>query len=145
VTARTIVIDDHLLRDWLANPDRDLTDALRDATVATTNLWYARLCKSAARAGSGALLARWGPEERRALVASLVALPGDVVVLPMRDLAWRMGELVVDHSGLSTLGAEAVAAAIELDAAVLVSSRDDGPGIRRCCELLRIEYDTLAR
>jgi hypothetical protein len=51
----------------------------------------------------------------------------------------------VDHSGLSTLRAEAVAAPIELDAAVLVSSRDDGPGIRRCCEALRIEFDTLAR
>jgi hypothetical protein len=82
VTARTIVVDDHLLRDWLANPDRKLTDALGDATVATTNLWYARLCKSAAHAGSGALLARWGPEERRVLVAGPVALPGDVVDCP---------------------------------------------------------------
>lgn len=29
----------------------------------------------------------------------------------MRDLAWRMGVLVSEHAGLSTLGSEAVAAA----------------------------------
>ena len=141
----TIVLDDHLLRDWVARRDDALQEAVNNEQVATTNLWYARLCKSAARAEGGALLSGWGTKERRALIASLVALPDDIVVVPMRRLAWRMGELAADHTGLSTLGAEAVASALELDASVLVSARDDGPGIRQCCVTLGVRYEALPR
>jgi hypothetical protein len=56
-----------------------------------------------------------------------------------------MGELSADHHGLSTLGAEAVAAAITAQGRVLVSARDDGPGIRQCCETLGIGYDAIPR
>jgi hypothetical protein len=63
----------------------------------------------------------------------------------MRDLAWRMGVLIGEHTGLSTLGSEAVAAAEALDAQVLASSRDDSPGIRQCCERLAIRYSAIAR
>lgn len=93
----------------------------------------------------GALLADWNVAERRALVTGLVALPEEVVVVPMRQLAWRMGELIADHKRLSTLGAEAVAAAVALGARVPVSAQDDGPGIRRCCTALDVRYDALAR
>jgi hypothetical protein len=141
----TVVIDDHLLRDWMARRDPELVDAISGEQVATTNLWYARLCKSAAGAGGGALLGGWGVRERRTLIAGLVALPGDVVVVPMRDLAWRMGELCNDHQGLSTLGAEAVASAIDTRGRLLVSARDDGPGIGLCCERLGIDYRALPR
>ena len=141
----TVVLDDHLLRDWLARRDNALAAAVNDERVATTNLWYVRLCKSAARAQGRALLAGWGPNERRALIAGLVALPDDIVVLPMRQLAWTMAELAADQSGLSTLGAEAVAAALELEARVLVSARDDGPGVRQCCFTLGVTYEALPR
>jgi hypothetical protein len=141
----TVVLDDHLLRDWFARRDEALVAAVSSETVATTNLWYARLCKSAARASGGALLSGWPDTQRRALIASLVAMPSDVVVLPMQGLAWRMGELVADHLGLSTLGAEAVAATAALDGRLLVSRRDEGPGIRRCCSTLGIRYQALPR
>lgn len=141
----TVVLDDHLVRDWLARRDEALIEAVDGEAVATTNLWYARLCKSAARAAGGALLAGWRPEERRALIAGLVALPDDIIVIPMRQLAWKMGELVADHNGLSTLGAEAAAAAIDLNARLLVSARDDGPGIRQCCSTLGVAYDAVPR
>jgi hypothetical protein len=141
----TVVLDDHLLRDWLARRDEALVDAVAGESVATTNLWYARLCKSAARATGGVLLQGWPNDERRALIAGLVALPAEVVVVPMQRLAWRMGELVADHNGLSTLGAEAVAATADLEGRLLVSTRDDGPGLRRCCLTLDIRYDALAR
>jgi hypothetical protein len=141
----TVLLDDHLLRDWMARRDEALVEAVSGDVVATTNLWYARLCKSAARATNGALLAGWSDAERRALVAGLVALPDDVAVIPMRALAWRMGELIADHQGLSTLGAEAVAAAAAMSCRVLVSERDDGPGVRACCEALHIPYETVAR
>ena len=140
-----VLLDDHLLRDWMARRDSALVDAVGPDDVATTNLWYARLCKSAARATGGALLSGWKQGERRALIAGLVALPGEIHIVATRELAWHMGELVADHQGLSTLGAEAIAAAGALDGRLLVSARDDGPGIRRCCGSLGIDYSTLAR
>lgn len=141
----TVVLDDHLLRDWMARRDGALLHAIADEPFATTNLWYARLCKSAASAGGGALLGGWGAEDRRTLMSGLVALPDEVVLIPMRKLAWKMGELIADHRGLSMLAAEAVAAAVELDGRLLVSSRDDRPGIRRCCRALGRSYSTLRR
>ena len=77
----TVVLDDHLLRDWMARRDSALAEAINGDQVATTNLWYARLCKSAARASGGALLQGWAVEERRALIAGLIALPADVMVV----------------------------------------------------------------
>lgn len=139
------LLDDHLLRDWLVGPDADLRRAVRRDDLATTNLWYARLCKSAASRRGGALLGDRQPNERDALVAALVALPDEIQMVPMRRLAWRMGQLISEHSGLSTLGAEAVAAAEALNARLLVSSRDDGPGIREACRVLRMRYTTVAR
>jgi hypothetical protein len=141
----TVLLDDHLLRDWMVGADRDLRRAVRREALATTNLWYARLCKSAARAAGGALIGDLPPPERQALVAALVKLPDGIIVAPMRDLAWRMGVLVSERTGLSTLGSEAVAAAEVLGARVLASSRDDSPGIRLTCEQLGIPYATLAR
>jgi hypothetical protein len=141
----TLVLDDHLLRDWMTGPDRDLRTAVNGESLATTNLWYARLCKSAARAGTRALLGNLNPSEREALVAALIKLPNDITVVPMRQLAWRMGVLVSIQTGLSTLGSEAVAAAELLDARVLTSSRDDSPGIRSCCGRLGISYQAIER
>ncbi len=141
----TVVLDDHLLRDWLTGPDRALWAAVGNEPIITTNLWYARLCKSAAASTGGALLGRWSPERRQSVVAALVALPEDIGIVPMQALAWRMGVLVAEHSGLSTLGAEAVAAAEALSARILVSARDDGPGLRRCCRSVGVPYRALPR
>jgi hypothetical protein len=113
--------------------------------VATTNLWYARLCKSAVRHGGGALLGSWSGKERELVIAGLSALPESCSVVPMTDLAWRMGQLVHQHVGLCALGSEAVAAAERLEARVLVSSRDDGAGIRNACGALKIRHQALAR
>ena len=140
-----VLLDDHLLRDWMVGPDTALRRAVGRNDLATTILWYTRLCKSAAGQSGGALLRAWDPAERNALVAALVALPDEFDVVPMRELAWRMGQLVSEHHGLSTLGAGAVAAAETLGAKLLVSSRDDSPGIRESCRALRLRYATLAR
>ena len=129
----------------MVGPDSDLRRAVGRQGLATTNLWYARLCKSAARSSAGALVGDLRLEERRALASGLVRLPDAISVVPMRDLAWRMGVLVSEQEGLSTLGAEAVAAAEAIGARVLASSRDDSPGIRSCCERLRIRYATVER
>jgi hypothetical protein len=140
-----VLLDDHLLRDWLAGPDSALRRAIRRDTLATTNLFYARLCKSAAGQRGGALLGGWDPAERGALIGALVALPAEFEVVPMRKLAWRMGQLIAEHRGLSTLSSEAVAAAGYLGARVLVSSRDESPGMRDACRSLQLRHATLAR
>jgi hypothetical protein len=140
-----VLLDDHLLRDWLVGPDPALRRAVRRDDLATTNLWYARLCKSAAGRRGGTVLGAWDHAERDALVAALVVLPDEFDVVPMRNLAWRMGQLVSEHRGLSILGSEAVAAAEALSARLLVSSRDESPGIRECCHALRLRYTTLVR
>lgn len=129
----------------MARRDDALVAGIGEDDVATTNLWFARLCKSAARATGGVLLSGWNDQERRALIAGLVALPDEIGITPMRDLAWRMGELIGEFQGLSTLGAEAVAAAMAVNGRLLVSARDDGPGIRRCCESLGVGYTALER
>lgn len=140
-----VLLDDHLLRDWLAGPDPALRRTIARSELATTNLWYARLCKSAVSHGGGALLGSWSPAERDVVIAGLVALPETISVVPLIALAWRMGQLAHDHVGLSTLGSEAVAAAEHLSARVLVSSRDDGPGIRAVCAARKIRYQALER
>jgi len=129
----------------MTGPDPTLRAVVGGEPLATTNLFYARLCKSAARVGSGALLGALRPAERDAVVAALVRLPDDIEVVPMRQVAWRMGLLVSRERGLSTLGSEAVAAAEVLRARLLASSRDESPGIRHCCTRLRISYETVPR
>ena len=140
----TVLLDDHLLRVWLGGADDALRVAIGGEPVATTNLWYLRLCKGMA-SYRGVALANWPDRERRALIAGLVALPERVAVVPMRELAWRIGELIAGHAGLSTLGAEAVASGLVLDARVLVSSRNVGPGIQRCCEAVGLRHDIVPR
>ena len=66
---------------------------------------------------------------RRALGQRLVTLPSEIAVEPMRNLAFRMAELSTAYR-LSSLGAEAVAAAEHLRAPLCVWVGDDGPHIR---------------
>ena len=140
----TVLLDDHLLRDWLGGADEALQHAIGGGAVATTNLWYVRLCKGMA-ARRHAELANWPDRERQALVARLVALPDWVTVVPMRQLAWRMGELIAPMAGSRRWGRRPSASALTLDARVLVSSRNVGPGIERCCEAVGVRHVTAAR
>ena len=139
------LLDDHLLRDLLADDmPTDLGEILAEHQPATTNYYLYRLCKSVVSAAGGALTGAWSAEQRRALGSRLVALPAEVEVVPMRTLAYRMAELVGLYR-VSTLGAEAVAAAESLDAPLWVWSGDDGPGIRRAMAALGQDYRTIQR
>ena len=137
------VLDDHLLRDLLADDVPVELDAiLADHEPATTNHYLYRLCKSVVSAAGGALTGAWNPEQRRALGSRLVALSADVEVVPMRTLAYRIAELAGAYR-VSTLGAEAVAAAENLDAPLCVWFGDDGPAIRGAMEALGRDYRTV--
>jgi hypothetical protein len=139
------LLDDHLLRDMLAQDlSDDLDDVLHDHEPATTNLYLHRLCKSVVSARGGALTGSWPLEQRRALGRSLLALPDTILVVPMRELAYRMAE-IADAQRVSTLGAEAAAAAEHLGASLCVWDGDDGPGIRAAIASVGARYRTIPR
>jgi hypothetical protein len=53
-----------------------------------------RASASWAESINAVMLSGWDDQERQTLIAGLVALPDEVHVLPLRDLAWPMGMLV---------------------------------------------------
>jgi hypothetical protein len=139
------VLDDHLLRDLLADdPARQLVRLLRQHEPATTNLYLHRLCRSVVSARGGTLTGSWSLEQRRALGRRLVEPPASIEIVPIRTIAYRMAE-VADAHHVSTLGAEAVAAAEHLSAPLCVWDGDDGPGIRAAAAAVGVRYRTVSR
>jgi hypothetical protein len=138
-----IVLDDHLLRDVLAGEQgRHFGRLVASNELATTNLYYARLCKSVVGARGGALTGGWSPERRRELGRRLLDLPDSILIAPMRLIGYRIAELAASER-VSTLGAEAVAAAEHLDASLCVWEGDDGPGIRDAARTAGVTYRTV--
>lgn len=139
------ILDDHLLRDFLADDvPPQLAIVLAEYEPATTNLYLYRLSKSAVSARGGALTGGWSVEQRSALGANLLTLPDDVEIVPLRTIAYRMAEIAAAYR-VSTLGAECVAAAEHFDGPLCVWSGDDGPGIRASMADLGRDYRTIAR
>lgn len=139
------VLDDHLLRDLLSDDIGDaLATVLAEYEPATTNLYYVRLCKSVVSARGGQLTGSWSAEHRHALGRTLLVLPDAVTVVPIRALGFRMAEMADAHR-LSTLGAEAVAAAEHLGAPLVVWEGDDGPAIRAAATAVGTGYHVLSR
>jgi hypothetical protein len=139
------VLDDHLLRDLLADDvPSTLARVLAKHEPATTNYYLYRLCKSVVSAAGGSLTGTWSAEQRRALGMRLLSLPTDIEVVPMQTLAFRMAEIAAAHR-VSTLGAECIAAAEHLGAPLYVWIGDDGPGIRAAMKALRRPYRTIRR
>ena len=139
-----IVLDDHLLRDVLAGEQgRHLGRLVASSELASTNLYYVRLCKSVVGARGGALTRGWSSELRQELGRRLLDLPDSIVIPPMRLIGYRMAELA-DDTRVSTLGAEAVAAAEHLDASLCVWEGDDGPGIRSAARTAGVSYRTVS-
>ena len=146
----TVVIDDHLLRDLLAGERGGDLDGLADG-LATTGLWLFRLSSSFADPRSSGKLsapvAAMPVELQDAFRARIVALPPEITVLSMRDLAWPMGQLQARHRGegrnLSAAMVEALAAAHELGAALAVSQHDVGPNLRAAAEADGVSFHIL--
>ncbi|HVB52724.1 MAG TPA: hypothetical protein VNF24_00815 [Candidatus Acidoferrales bacterium] len=139
------VLDDHLLRDVLGNEIAPgLRKILRTHEPATTNLYLLRLCRSVVAAPGGQLTGQWPRERREALAQSLLELPQEIEVLPMRGLAFAMAQLASSRR-VSKLGAEAVAAAQTLGGPLCVWTGDDGPAIRECAKAHLVNYRVIER
>jgi len=133
----SVVIDDHLLRDVLAG-ERSADLGLAAERIATTGLWLFRLSSSYAdprvRRKLSAPVASLSPDLQAAFRARLTALPDQIEVIAMRQLAWPMAELQRRHRArghnLSAAMVEALAAAHQLQANIAVSMNDAGPHLR---------------
>ncbi|MDE3202839.1 MAG: hypothetical protein KGQ66_01305 [Acidobacteriota bacterium] len=143
----TVVIDDHLLRDVLAGDRPPDLGGLATA-LATTGLWLYRLSSAwATPEVLGKLTAPVAalPADQQDLFRSrLVALPDDIEVLPLRQLAWPMALLQhrhrVEGRPLSAAMAEALTAARALGAAIAVSRHDVGPNLKAAAEHDRVAF-----
>ena len=136
----TLVLDDHLLRDLLADDlAPSLAGALEGRRPATTNLYLFRLSRSLVAARGGRLTGRWPHAQRLALARALLASAGDVDIVPLRSLAFRMAELADAHQ-LSALAAEAVAAAEHLDSPICVWSGDVGSRMQAAADAVGVDY-----
>lgn len=145
-----VVIDDHLLRDILTGERSDDLEGLA-SSVATTGLWLFRLSSAwstPARIGKlTAPVAALPADAQARFLERLTALPADIEVLHLRDLAWPMAQLQDRHRRggrqLSAAMVEALAAAHALDAAIAVSSADVGPNLRASADHDGIEFHVL--
>lgn len=146
----TIVVDDHLLRDVLTGERcRDL-DGIASG-VATTGLWLFRLSRSFADprvvGKLSAPVAGLPVELQEQFRAHLTALPDDIEVLHLRNLAWPMAEMQHRHRALghhlSAAMVEALAAARALNGGIAVSADDVGPGLRAAAETDGIDFHVL--
>ncbi len=145
-----IVVDDHLLRDVLADVRRPDLDGIA-SSLATTGLWLFRLSSSFADprvVGKLSAPVMGLPAElQERFRAHLTAVPDNIGVLPLRQLAWPMAQMQHRHRALghhlSAAMVEALAAAHALDAGIAVSRDDVGPGLRAAAEHDGIDFHVL--
>lgn len=120
----TVVVDDQVLSAELRG--QHLID---DPRLFTTGLWYVRLCQAVMRAQGGALSAPFAdlpaPLGVQAL-AAVLGLPDRIGLLSLRELGPAMGELAGRHQ-LNVLAREALAAALALDAGLVLAHRNVSP------------------
>jgi hypothetical protein len=84
-----LLVDDHLLLRVLLD-DEPPTLRPTGAVIATTGLWYHRLCRAlAGQAVVGAMSRRLGDIDREAaadVIAAVIDLPGTIELLSLRTL-----------------------------------------------------------
>jgi hypothetical protein len=142
-----VVIDDAVLLDVLAGLASDeILEALQGNDVFTTGCWYYRLSRAVHSDRVGGSLSRHlgglDVDRQVRVVAALDRLPDSIGLLSLRDLVPVMRALRVSRP-LNLLNAEALAAALVLDAALVVST--DSPLLREAAAELGVEYSLRSR
>jgi hypothetical protein len=122
----TLIVDDALLMAVLAGTvDDEVQDAAANGEVFTTGTWYWRLGRALHDAGSAGALSRaladltWA--QQALVLASVEDLPPGIGLLSLRDLVPVMTGLAVGRR-LNLLTAEAIAAALVLEATIVVTT-----------------------
>jgi hypothetical protein len=122
----TLLVDDRVLSLLLRGESPAPLVATGDA-IFTTGYWYVRLCQAVLGVAErpGALSSPFTslpPEGRDQALAAVLELPEEIGLLSLRELAPVIARLRARHQ-LNILGMEALAAAVQLDARVVLSAR----------------------
>lgn len=122
-----LVVDDALLFAVLAETAPDgVQTAVDERELFTTGSWYWRLSRALHDPGTAGALSRGmntlTAEQQARVTDSVQRLPPQVGLLSLRELVPVMAALQVERR-LNLLTAEAVAAAIVLDATIVVTTR----------------------
>lgn len=143
---RVVLVDDHLLLRILLD-DEPPRLRPRPARIATTGLWYHRLCRALTdRAVVGSLSRRLGAvtdDVAAAALAAVIDLPDTVELLSLRALGWPMAELVHAQGRLNLLSLEALAAARHLGADICLAEHDNNEPLRAAAAELGIPVRTI--
>lgn len=122
----TLLVDDQILAAHLQGrfvvPSGD--------ALYTTGYWYVRLCLAVSRRMGGTLsgpFAALPPQRRQAAVSAVLQLPEDIGLLSLRQLGPVIGEIGTRHRPMNVLTREALAAAVELSATVLIAEGNENP------------------
>lgn len=142
-----LLVDDHLLLHILLE---DEPAALRPAgaVVATTGLWYHRLCRALAdETVIGSMSCQLGNIDTAVavnVIRSVIELPDTVELVSLRSLGWPMGELVHTGLRLNLLSLEALAAAQHLSADICLAEVDNNAPLRSAAHDLGVSVRTIA-
>ena len=143
----TVLVDDHILLSVLLD---DEPEGLRPmgSAIATTGLWYHRLCRALAnQAVVGSLSRRLGGIDAAVasdVIASVIELPPAIELVSLRELSWPMGELTYQGIRLNLLSLEAVAAARHLGAEICLAAADDNKPLANIARRLAIPVRRVA-
>ena len=124
---KTVLLDDHLLlRVLLGNEPASLRP--RGAALATTGLWYHRLCRALTNEFVvGSMSRQLGglePAVAQAVIGSVIELPDTIELVSLRNLGWPMGRLINADVRLNLLSLEALAASEHLGAEICLAEQD---------------------
>lgn len=142
-----ILVDDHLLlRLLLDDEPSDLRSA--GTRIATTGLWYHRLCRALAdEAVVGSMSRRLGAvgdDIAVDVLASVVELPETIELVSLRTLGWPMAELVHPGARLNLLSLEALAAARHLRAEICLADVDANEPLRTAASKFDVTVRAIA-
>ena len=140
----TLLVDDQVLAAHLRG--RSVLPSSEEA-VFTTGYWYVRLCLAVSRRAGGALsgpFAALPPERRHAAVAAVLELPAEIGLLSLRQLGPLIGELAARHPPMNILSREALAAAVELSATVVVAEGNENPALLAALDTERLAATIVA-
>ncbi len=128
-----VLVDDHLLLRVLLDDEPSSLRSGRTA-IATTGLWYHRLCRALADdAVLGSMsrqLASVDDAVASSVLGSVVELPDTIELVSLEVLGWPMAELVHAGARLNLLSLEALAAARHLSADLCLAAADDNAPLR---------------
>lgn len=129
----TVLVDDHLLLRLLLD-DEPSTLRPGGAAIATTGLWYYRLCRALAdETVIGSISRQLGAVDDTVaaeVLGVVIDLPDTIELVSLRTLGWPMAELVHSSARLNLLSLEALAAARHLAADICLAEPDDNASLR---------------